>query len=193
MIFTDQPSTPPRQPGALGVPSRPSTWPTVLGVIAIVLGGLGALGGCWGVVAVPLMEAFLGTAPGGTVPGVALYQGWTWWIMLGSAITTCLAVLLLVSGIGMLKHLRWGVTAACWWAILKMVFVVVNIIPAYMMQQEQFEALSQQGVPAMGGGLFAVVGVFSIVFGLVWGCALPVFLLIWFARATIKAETADWS
>lgn len=139
------------------------------------------------------MDAFLGTAPGGKVPWLELYQDWTWWIMLGSAVTTCVAVLLLVSGIGMLKRVRWGVTAAQWWAILKMVFVVVNIIPAYMMQQEQFEAISRQGVPAMGGGLFAVVSVFSIVFGLVWGWALPVFFLIWFTRPTIKGETAGWS
>ena len=192
MTFPDQPATPPREPGALSMPARPTAWPTALGVIAIVLGAMGILGGCWGSLAPFLMKMLADALPPGQPTGLESCEKWGFWIVLIQVVNACLAALLLAAGIGLVKRRRWSVTAAYTWAALKMVFVLVNVISAYGMQQEQFEAMTQQGLPGLGGGIFAAVGVFSIVFGLVWGWALPVFLLIWFARATIKAETAEW-
>jgi len=192
MAFSDQPATPPREPGALSMPPRPSAWPTVLGVIAIVLGAVGALGGCLGSLAPLLMKTLAGALPPGQPTGLESYEKWGFWIVLIQVIMMCLAGLLLAAGIGLVKRHRWGVTAACTWAVLKIVFVLVNVIPAYLMQQDQFDAMTRQGFPAMGGGFFTVFGTLTIAVGVLWGWALPVFFLVWFARATIKAETADW-
>ncbi len=75
-----------------------------------------------------------------------------------------------------------------------MVVVVVNAIVGVLIQQEFLQEMQAQdpnlaviGTTAMQG--FAAVGV---VFALLWGLALPVFMLIWFARRTIKEQVAQW-
>jgi len=192
MTFPNQPATPPREPGALSIPARPTAWPTALGVIAIVLGAMGVLGGCWGTLAPFFMKMLADVLPPGQPTGLESFEKWGFWIALIQGIMMCVAALLLAAGIGLVKRRKWGVTAAYTWSVLKIVFVLLNVIPAYLMQQEQFEVMTQQGVPAMGGGFFEVFGVAAIAFGVIWGWALPIFFLIWFARATIKAETAEW-
>ena len=42
------PLAPPTQPGAIAAPPRPSNWPTVIGIIAIVVGAGGILLNMWG-------------------------------------------------------------------------------------------------------------------------------------------------
>jgi hypothetical protein len=161
-------------------------------VIAIVLGAMGTLGGCVGSVLPFFMGMLADAMPPGQPTGLESYEEWGFWIVLIQVIMMCLAALLLVAGIGLVKRHRWGVTLAYTWAVLKIVFMLVNAFPSYWMQQKQVENMTQQGLPVMGTGVFEIFGMAAIAVGVVWGCAFPAFLLIWFARATIKAEIADW-
>jgi len=194
-IPCSQPPTPPREPGALSMESGPSSWPTVLGVIAIVLGGLGCLGGCWGALSPLFIRGVLKMVPQAQMPGPGLdqFKEWGPWITISSLIGVPLAVLLLASGIGLVQRRRWAVGVGRCWAILKMIWVVITSVASVVIQQGQFEALGQQNpMPGLSGGLFVVIGVFAAVLALVWGWALPVFFLIWFALKKTKREVAVW-
>ena len=77
------------------------------------------------------------------------------------------------------------------WAVLKMILAVAGSFLGFVMVQEQFGQMSQQNLP-VGGSTFVVMGVVGVVGGVLWGCAYPVFLLIWFSRAEVKTEYAQW-
>ncbi|UCC32567.1 MAG: hypothetical protein JSU86_09840 [Phycisphaerales bacterium] len=193
MDSPSQPTTPPRVPGAIGGQAQPSGWPTAIGVIAIVLGGLGCLGGCWGAVSPLFMGVFVEMVPQSQAAMFDQFQEWGPWITVSSLVAAGLAVLLLADGIGILRHRRWAVRAAYCWAGLKMVYVVASTAWTFTMQQEQFQAMAQQNLPGIGGGFFVAMGAFSVGFGIVWGWALPVFFLVWFSLPKIRREVAGWS
>jgi hypothetical protein len=45
----------------------------------------------------------------------------------------------------------------------------------------------------MPQGFFDAAAFGLMACGLIWGFALPVFMLIWFSRGKIKHEVAEWS
>ncbi len=191
---------PPSDPAE--VPPSPSTWPTAIGVIAIVLGGVGALGGCVGAFSPFFMSMMQSIAPEGQVTGLEGMMDWVVWIVAVSIAAMLIAVLLLVAGIGITKRRAWGPKVALVWAGLKMIFVVVNSVIGYLVQIAQFEAMQEaiandQNMPArMGafmGSLMQAFGIFWLLIVVLWGWALPVFLFIWFARKKIRTETAGWA
>jgi hypothetical protein len=62
------------------------------------------------------------------------------------------------------------------------------------MMRSQFAAMhSQPGVPAPPKGMMETMAVIGALFAMAWGSALPVFMLIWFSRPSIRRETADWT
>ena len=192
---------PPTHPFAPPASPSRSAWPTVLGIIAIVFGALSVLGGCWGVVSPfvfkKLIDAIPETAAGdlgeATIP-FEITADWQGWIIAGSLLTTGLAVLLLIAGIGLLKRRRWGVDAAWWWVVLKMIFVVVNAAVAYQMQQDIYAALGEQqaNMPGLSAGFYQLGAIAGVTFAVVWGWALPVFVMIWFSRRVIREEVNEW-
>ena len=190
--------TPPSDPGEL----LPSTWPTAIGVIAIVLGGVGALGGCLGAFLPLFFDLIRRIVPEGQVTGLEGMMDWVVWIVAVSIAAMLIAVLLLVAGIGITKRRAWGPKVALVWAGLKMIFVIVHSVAGYLIQIAQFEAMQEamandQNMPAgMGafmGSLMQAFGIFGLLIGVLWGWALPVFLFIWFARKKIRTETAGWA
>ncbi len=195
------PSMPPLSDPA-EVPPSPSTWPTAIGVIAIVLGGLGALGGCVGAFSPLFMGMIQSIVPEGQVTGLEGMLDWAVWLVAVSIVSMLIAVLLLVAGIGITKRRAWGPKVALVWAGLKMIFVIVHSVAGYLIQIAQFEAMQEamandQNMPAgMGafmGSLMQAFGIFGLLIGVLWGWALPVFLFIWFARKKIRTETATWA
>ncbi len=164
------------------------------GVIAIVLGALGCLAGCWGAVSPFFLGAIIEMAPKeAQTAGLEQFREWGFWITVSSLLSLGAAVLLLVSGIGLVQRRRWAVTASRCWAVVKMVLVLVTALLAITMQQGQFDALAeQQNLPSGLGGLFMAIGAFSVIFSVIWGCAFPVLLLIWLALPKSKNEYAGW-
>ncbi len=204
MSTTDLPPpalmTPPVEPGE--IPHPPSAWPKVIGVITIIFGSLAILGGCSGAVSSLFMSSLSGLVPEEQATMYDAMEGLKPWMIIGAVLALALGILQLVAGIGLVRRRAWSPTACMVWAAIKMVFVVGYTILGDMARQAQFEAAQEMiqqdpnmpaGMAAMMASFFQVFGVFAIVVGILWGWALPVFLLIWFSRGKIKAEVAGWA
>ena len=184
---------PPTEPGLVEMPRGPSSWPKVVGIIAIVLGVGGILGGLSGALSPLMLDAMASMMPQGQAVVAAIEEmaGWTVAVSLASAVV---AGVLLAGGIGLLKRRRWSVRITRIWAFVRLLLVIANAVLTYQMTKAQFEVMSQQqpGAAAMPAGFGGVVGTISVAFGVIWGWAFPVFVLIWLARGKIKAETSAW-
>ena len=188
------PLAPPTQPGSLPVP-QPEGWPTVIGVIAIVLGALGAIGGLWGLVAPAVMGNVLAAAPAVQRTSLAIMRKWHGWTLTAALLGMGLAILLFTVGIGLLRRQRWSRKAGLIWAGLKMVLVVATSVMGSIIQREMFDFMSRQSTsaPAMSVRAQELMPALTLFAGLLWGWGLPVFLLIWFSRRKIKDGVAAWT
>ena len=189
--FAPPDAIPPQQPGEIGGAERPATWPTVLGVISIVFGSGAGLSGVWGFLAPQFLEMMADQMPPGQAAPLLAMQGWTTWIFISSALTVVIGLILLVAGIDLVRRRARGIKLGRVWAVLKMIFAVVGSCVGLIIQQDQFRQMSQQNLP-IGGSVYSVMVVVGVTVGVLWGCAYPVFLLIWFSRAKVKSEYARW-
>jgi len=189
------PAAPPTQPGMVGLPQRPSAWPKVIGIIAIVFGAGGSLGGIWGAVSPLFTDAFMSMVPGEQAAGMKeMMQQYKPYTIIGSLLSLGVAVLLLAAGIGLVQRRGWAPKISMLWSIVKIVFVIVNSIFGYMMAQASAAAMAQDPAMAqMPAGFMSVASGVGVALGACWGWALPVFMLVWFTRGKIKAEVAEWA
>lgn len=185
--------TPPTQPGGLPPLSQPSAWPTVIGIIAIIVGAGGALMAVWGVASLFLMDRMRTAVPTSQMAQAMPGPEWRVWTGAASVLSFGAAVFLLGAGIGILQHRRWAPRASIAWAITKMIIVVGSAAVGYMTMQGQMEAVVASTPAPMPSGFASGIAAASMCFAVVWGWALPVFVLIWFSRGKIKAEVATWT
>ena len=190
------PDLPPTQPVHNPPPEVPSKWPTVLGALCIVFGGLAALAGGWGVLSPFFYEWFFDSMPRADAQtmtnNVAIriaieYRGWT---VMSSLATLVVALIHVVGGIGLLKRRRRSSNILWCWAVLKMMLVVVSAMIGYRIQQQMMQTMPiQAGIPAGAVAIGVAVG---IAFAIAWGWAFPVFMMIWLSRGKIREETTEW-
>ena len=105
-----------------------------------------------------------------------------------------LAVLLLIGGVGVLRRRAWAPRACNTWAVLKVLLVIANAVVGYAVQKQTLLWMQGQSarMPPGWGAISGSMPGMTACFALLWGWALPVFLLIWLARGTIKEEIAPW-
>jgi len=181
-----------------GAPPRPSSWPMAVGVIAIVFGAFGVIAGCFGIVMLSFLPAFLemiaevaGDAQASQMEALGEYRPMLM-VLVGCGLL--LSVMLVVGGLGLVRRRPYGVTWCLVWAVLKSIFVVANAGANYVMNQAQIAAMAEDpNIPPMPGGILEALGALGAAFGLLWGWALPVFMVIWFMRKPIRAEVRDWA
>ena len=178
---------PPTQPNTTPRPPRTSGWPTVLGTIAIVFGAFGVLGGVWAIVAPVFVEQMANLGLQQDVKMAAMRK-WASWSRVSAVATIAAAMILLAGGIGLVKRAHWGVGVIQAWAVIRMAVAVGSGVLAGMVQWETLAGMRQQGFPIAGETVMA----FSVAFSVLWGWALPVFMLIWFGRRRIRDEVAGW-
>ncbi|MCH8881719.1 MAG: hypothetical protein IID34_17775 [Planctomycetes bacterium] len=201
VIPSAQPVAPPTQPGTIAAPQRPANWPKVIGTIAIVFGSGGILVGLWGAASpfgMRLFEwAMEQSQPSAVVDRqVAAMQAWLPWTVGSSLLAVAIAILLLLGGVRLTKRKRSSMRLLKFWAVMQIPVVVIVTIAEMLMQERLFEIMGQSpgGIPMpFGGGFADLMLVVGLVFGLAWGWALPVFLLIWLTRGKIKNEVAGWT
>ena len=193
------PMTPPTDAGA--IPPRKTTWPMVLGIIAIILGSLATLQGCMGLGWPALAGLFTSALPEEKAEMLDATKSLTPLIMISAGLTMAIAIVLLIGGIGLTKRNPRSPKTCKIWAGLKMVLVVYSSIVTFLSTQAQMEAMQRMleedpntagMMPGFFGTLMAIIGPVILVFAIVWGWALPIFMLIWFSRRKIKAEVAQW-
>lgn len=192
------PAVPPTEIGYATPPTPPSAWPTVIGIIAIVFGVGGSLLGIFGLLSPIINKAIAQNMPTSQQTMLDSMAPPPLWAIVNSLITLGLAVLLLVAGITLMRRVASGRGLCRTWAVLKILLVTVNAVIGYFMATQMADAMTQmqQQNPAMQGapaGFMQGMAGIGVCVGLVWGWALPIFMLIWFSRARIKEETASWS
>ncbi len=191
---TDQQSpakTPPSEVGEL--PPDPSRWPTVIGVSSIILASLGLAGGCCGMASPFISSFFLDMAADGgqmsaeQIQHMRASQPPALWVIPASLIGLALSTLLLLAAIGILRRRSSGATLCKVWAWINIPWAAISMIASVYIQMRVPQD-SQQ----MGAGFQYVFLAFGICFTLLFGLGFPLFLLLWFSRATIKQEVDAW-
>jgi hypothetical protein len=174
------------------IQAEPQTkWPTVIGIIAIVFGVIGALFGFCGIFGALMPGAFQAFQP---QEAMEVTQKWAIWSGVNSLVSAAVAVLLLIAGIRLMKR-HPGAPGLCrTWAVIKMVVALAVITIGWFVQQDMMASMSQARNIAqpMPDEMMRVMMFVGLVFSLLWAWALPVFMLIWFSRPKIKSEVTTW-
>jgi hypothetical protein len=183
-------ATPPTSPGPLG-PGRPASWPAVIGIICIVLGGLSILGGLWGLLFPILFRGLLESAA--KAPGGAAAAQFPYWVnQLSSGGMLFLSFILLAGGIALNSRRRVGPRLLLTWSILKIIFAIaMGIVSGIVVVHVAAMTTSQTGARPPPGLISGFV-IFSMIFGLLWSAALPAFLLIWLNLASSRRLINEW-
>ncbi|MFW6058903.1 MAG: hypothetical protein ACODAQ_01900 [Phycisphaeraceae bacterium] len=189
-----EPSAPPTVRGAQAGARRPSRWPTVLGIISIVLGALGLLGLIWQMAMPFVMEPFLNSlGPPGTAQTQELAVQRHPLMLASNVFQFVLAAILLAVGVLLIRRRALARRLGLTWAWLDIVAVVLGLTINYVLQQAHWAEQQAAGSATPGMQNFEQVGlIIGSLVGLVFGCALPVFMLIWLSRAKVKAEVVEW-
>jgi len=188
--YSQNMAPPPTAPAA---PTDQSKWPTVIGVIAIVLGAGAGLMGCAGLAMLPfygqIMEGM------GTIdPRLIEAQRESMPITVPLGILTALAAfLLLFAGIATLCRRVSCRRLSLIWAPIKIVLTLANSVASYSPMVTSFElgggARGATGIPTDAAQVIVAI---IVVITVLWGWALPVFMLIWFSRGHIREEVDSW-
>jgi len=197
-LTTPQGFAPPTDAGDIVRPRRESSWPTVIGILAIIFGSLAAVGGLCGLFGPLFAGKMASMVPEEASAGLEEAQVWSAWNVISQILAMGLGVLCLTTGIGLVQRRLWAIGTAKVWAGLKILFAIITTIVAYMSLPQILDEISQQtaqdpNAPALPQGVLegaTTIGLFAF---LLWACALPVFMLIWFSRGKIKNEITEWS
>lgn len=176
---------------------EPSSWPTVLGVIAIIFGALGVFGGCLTVaspfVARWMERNFIGPSDV-NILGLPTSTDMVALVVGLGVLEATLGVWLLVGGIGLARRRRASAWPLKTWAVAKVFYVVISTVVMAVLQQPQMEAMAQDpSMAPLGSGFVEMMTYVGVVIQILWGSALPVFLLIWLSRRPIREEMSAWA
>ena len=173
-----------------------SSWPKVLGILGIVFGGAALLFGIVGVFGTKMAqqqyESFGITQE--------ILDRHATILTVAPMISTGLGFVLLLGGILLALRKKASRPLIMIWALMKIGYSLwqAPLMMAFQkellpMQQKMMNRMgnSKEPMPDMAAIMNSVGSVIQIV-GVFWLCALPIFMLIWFARAKIAREVAQW-
>ena len=146
----------------------------------------------------------IGMAPPGEIDAVTTAQmdvvkQYMAFSVAANVIASCLAVVLLIAGIGLLRRRNWSAKAHIGWAIARLVFAIPHSGLSYVMNRDMWAAMEKAAaesgdpVPAGLAALMASAGIIGVIITFAIAATWPVFILIWFSRAKIKDEVAMWA
>ena len=184
--------TPPAPPvHSMQLPEAPSKWPTAFGVVGIILGSLGLLGGCCGVLSPlvwPRYIQWLESMEGVPQEQIELARNSmppAVWVVPASLVTLALSLILFIGAIKLIRRRASGVGLYKFWAWFNIPWSLLGFVVNLLLQ-----ARVPKGDQPMGAiGQYA-----GLVFGGCWvllmGVGLPLFMLYWFMRESIRSEIA---
>ncbi len=183
-------------------PDAQSSWPTVIGIISIIFGSLGALGGAYQAVAPFLMGMIGGFVPESDDQAKVVFESMAAWrfpLMVVGIGSLILSVMLIVCGAQLVGRKESASGLHKKWAISKILFSLVAVTINTLAQMAQMKVAMEQQSQSMGGGgaqfvetAMMVAMVVGIIMGIAFACAYPVFILIWFSREKVKNEVQSW-
>lgn len=179
----------------------PSTWPTVIGVIGIVVSIIGLLmSTCTLAVplGMPMLKKFAEGQPDlqKTIDQVAADTGPLAVLFVLILINMALCVYWLIGSIKLLKRRPSAIGMLRIYAVLEIVRVVLGTGWTVMNQMSVSAVQSTEGVDATQAqaeqAMQTVQVISTVCIGLPLSLIIPVFMLIWFSRQVIKADVATW-
>lgn len=189
---------PPFQSGSLPETHR---WAGVVGTIAIIFGVAGVLQGGCGIVASlfgsEIYESMSSIAPQSAdqmAAQQAANERFLWMNTGLSLLSMLVATVLLVGGIQLLRRRATSATLLRLWALAKLVLAILLAGAGWMVFQAQLEWMqAEQNASGASADLMRGAAIFGIALGLLWQWALPIFMIVWFSRAPIRASVARWN
>lgn len=183
--------------GGIPIDEPQRKWPTVIGVIGIILSSLGLLCTCPGFFALQLqrwgnsMAAQSGQAnPVGEAQLKAAEQFHIFTLAL-LTIGLFVTIWLLVGSIALLKRRRKARTHMIGWAMASLLLMALNVALQILLFQSAMAELQRTGDAHLANQLWVGVAIGGC-FGILFGVALQAFVLIWFSRRKIIEEVAQW-
>jgi hypothetical protein len=185
------PPVPPVQ--SVELAETPSKWPTVFGVIGIILASLGVLGSCCGAIsplAWPRYIQWLEGMEGVTEEQIAMAKAGMLpaaWMVPASLVGLAMSVILMIGAIRLLRRMSSGVGLCKFWAWFTIPWSLVSFVVNLLLQAR---------VPKGDQPIGAVGQYLGLAFGGCWvlviGVGLPLFALYWFMREPVRAEITLW-
>jgi hypothetical protein len=124
-------------------------------------------------------------------PMEAYMSGLYGWYYVDCALILLAALLAIAAGAGLARRRGWAPSACVAWACLKMLVVFFDGVLTYIMQKRMFDEIAADD-PSLAGATALVVTLIFVAMMVMWGWALPAFVLIWFARRQVGADIAAW-
>jgi len=179
-------------PGESELCRRRLLWPMVMGLAVLVLGAWGAYQGVGVVVETRSFRAemarvFLDQPP----QEVEAMRVWSGFLLAVTIAELAMALLLLMVGVQLIRCHPMVISLGRLWAVVKMLLVVGALVVENTVQEIQPGGMdSLFKMPASATETVKTVWMFYLV---IRGWTLPILLLIWFWRPSIKKEVARWS
>jgi len=163
--------------------AKPS-WPTVLGIISLCVAGLFGLGTIVGQIINssginPQQREMMKNAPDWVEPMQLAV----------AAFAVAAYVVLAIGAVRLLKRLRAARTLHVVYALMGIVMAIAGLVLTIILMN--YMQMPSPAPPEMQPVL-KILMIFGAIVGLLFALAYPVFLLIWFARPKVKAETRLW-
>ncbi|MAI66503.1 MAG: hypothetical protein CMJ26_01330 [Phycisphaerae bacterium] len=166
-----------------------ATWPTTIGAVCIIVGGLSLFGGCLALTGMAEMEQLHTAIPFGDgelseelVAQLKATDPAAWIEPTASYVNILLSIVLMGSGMSLLQRSPKARSVLLFWSV----FFIVFTIAAAIVNWSPRMALVQQNKEVEG--MFLAQIVLSTPLYL----ALPVFLLIYLNRKQTRNEVASW-
>jgi len=201
--MTSMTGMPPPVPPQFESVRAPDTdqWPGIIGTIAIIFGAAGTLqNGCG--VAASLFQKQIYSMFADAIPAAAdsfaaqnaASERYLWLNVGLSLLATLVAVMLLVGGIRLLRRRASSVALLRAWAVAKLVLALLLAGYGVVIFASQLEMMQAELQPSgTSANPMRAAAFFGVAFNLIWQWALPIFMLVWFSRAPIRASTARWN
>jgi len=181
-------------PTVRGEVERPTTWvdqaklrvwPGVLGGIAVVFGFGGVIASLAGL-AVMTLSATVGTQhyEMSVMP--------TWYSVVTTLAHVGLGVALGVAGVGLLMKRGWGAWLGRRWAAVKLAVVAGTWLLSLAITGDTLMGLLSTG-GGLPGGAGSTAFFMSLTMFALWTLWLPVFMLYWLNKKSVKDDIAGWT
>ena len=179
------PAAPPVIPGQIGPIERRPVWPIPIGIIVIVFSAWTLLSGSMAVIqgftGLPFMAIWFSPRnPGVSETITQIYTDLAPGYLVSGACLMIAAALGLTGGMALLCRERWCILTLRLWAVVKILSGAVYAVT---------EAMVQTRLMITGTQLMVI---FEGAVPFIFGAALPIFVLVWFARPSIRADCGKW-
>lgn len=180
------PHAPPVRPSGPISDATPR-WPTVIGVLLIVFGGVGLLMRGFSLVASFAMQSVPMFADALPPPHL-----WAWTIVLG-IVGLPVSLLHLLAGVQTVRRRPSAYALAMGFVAYAVLVLIPGTILQYQTTQWQFQQAAQQGQPmppAMTSGVFVLA---TMLLGVAFSLAWPTFVAVWYNIGSHRALVRGWA